>query len=56
MQTNGRKSSMKAKKIKDAAAVALADEDGDEDHRGNVDEVAGEVRKKTRKYAKKRHE
>jgi hypothetical protein len=60
MQTNGRKSSKKAKKIKDAAAVVLADEDGDEDAQGNfkldVDEVALEVRKKTRKYAKKRHE
>jgi hypothetical protein len=55
MQTNGRKSSKKAKKINDAAAVALADEDGD--HQGNfkldVDEMALEVRKKTRNYAKR---
>ncbi|KIM83192.1 hypothetical protein PILCRDRAFT_819416 [Piloderma croceum F 1598] len=54
MQTNGRKSSKRAKKIKDA------DEDGmvpaDEDCQGDfkLDEV--EVRKKTRKYAKKKHE
>ena len=65
MQTNGRKSGKKAKKIKDAAAVALvddADKNGtvstDEHCEGNldVDEVAAEGRKKTRKYARKRHD
>jgi hypothetical protein len=54
MQTNGRKSSKKAKNAKDAAAVALADEDGDQGNfKLDVDEMALEVRKKTRNYAKR---
>ena len=63
MQTNGRKSGKKAKKIKDAAAATLlkgdedggvpANEDSQVDIELDVDEVAVEIQKKKRKSAKK---